>query len=249
MRFGSFQGKLRPLVDAAWKNHAGLLGLSATDQSERDAWYRDNLWAACRIASSKSATDIQRKQILAWFARLAGETVKPSSPSYQPIAGWSASQSRAFWRLALAARQAATQRGERQDRASLSEWVCHRLGSPASPDGGLFFGTSTTGFDAAMAALAVDAADAYWIARTSAAPEIRLTHKINDALAAISSASGSPVGWSYARAIYLRSNASASLPESLSDCPAEPLRKVLAMLLIHLRRVQAKSSQIGAKQY
>ena len=247
MTFGTFQGQLRPLVEAAWKNHCGLLGVSPSDKSERDAWYRDNLWAACRIASSKSATDSQRKTLVSWFSRIAGAPAKKAAPEYPPIAGWSTSQCRAFWKLAHAARQEAIQRSGPQGDVSLPEWVCQRLGSPASQSGGLFFGTSTDGFDAAMAILAVEASDTYWIDRTSAAPEHRLIHQITDALAAISTVTGSQVGWPYARAIYLRSNASASLPDSLADCPAEHLRKVLAMLLIHFRRVRSKSSHIGAK--
>jgi len=248
MTFGAFQGKLRPLVEAAWKNHAGLLGVSTTDKSERDAWYRDNLWAACRTKSSKHAIDRQRIALLAWFAKAAGASTdirarSPSPVNHSPsIQGWSIAQSAAFWKLAQAARQAAALWQPETSGGSLDGWIAERLGGAPvgarkTAGGQWHMGSATDGFDAAMSALAVDAGDMYWIDRTSAASERRLRFQIERFLADLAWLEGEPVGWSYVSAIYGQVNSRATLPGSMDDCPSNVMLSVLQVLDTQIRRL------------
>jgi hypothetical protein len=248
MSFGSFQGKLRPLVEAAWNNHAGLLGVSTTDKSERDAWYRDNLWAACRIKSSKDASELQRRALLAWFAKAAGvstairERVPAPVAPFPAIQGWSSAQSAAFWKLANAARRAAAQWQIEDSDGSLEVWVAERLGGDPvgarkAESGAWSLGTATDGFDQAMSVLAVSAGDLYWIDRTSAASERRLRYQIDRCLADLSWLEGEPVGWSYVEGIYIKINSRATLPGSMDDCPAKVLLSVLQVLDTQIRRL------------
>ena len=253
MTFGAWQGQLRPLVEAAWKNHAGLLGVSTTDKSERDAWYRDNLWAACRIKSSKDASDRQRRALLAWFAKAYGASTEirerapaPVTP-FPAIQGWSSAQSAAFWKLAQAARRAAAQWQPETSGGSLEGWIAERLGGAPvgarKTDGGAWIlGTSTDGFDTAMSALAVDAGDMYWIERTSAASERRLRFQIDRFMADLSWLVGEPVGWSYVEGIYSKINSRATLPGSMDDCPAKILASVLQVLDTQIRRLCSRMS-------
>lgn len=251
MTFGAFQGRMRPIVEAAWKNHVGLLGLSASDAVTKDEWYRDNLWAACRIKSSKSATSHQRQLLLEWFSRASGAPVtihQPPAPPYATssfprIIGWSPSQQQAFWKLAEAARANVSSPQSAADPASLASWAFSRLesdGLAMMSHGSLDFGTSTDGFDASMAAMAVAAADRYWIDRTSRSAERRLLFQMERFLTDLSWLEGKPVDWSYCRAIYDQAKQGGHLPEQMSDCPASLLVKVLSMLDTRIRRLCAK---------
>ena len=248
MSFGSFQGQLRPLVEAAWKNHAGLLGVSTTDTSERDAWYRDNLWAACRIKSSKDASDRQRGELLVWFAKAAGASaaIRARAPVHQErqpaVLGWSAAQAAAFWTLAKAARRAAEQRAGKAESGTLEGWIEARLaGAPVrarrAGGGEWLMGTATDGFDTAMSVLAIEAGNIYWITRTSASSERRLRFQLERFLEDLSWLEGEPVGWKYVRGIYHQVNSRDNLPDSMQDCPAQQLFSVLQMLDTQIRRL------------
>jgi hypothetical protein len=249
--FGAFQGELRPLVEAAWNNHAGLLGLSTGDKVDRDSWYRDNLWAACRITTTKTASDRQRYQLLSWFAQAAG---MPSAPVVQAprkesattlIHGWSTAQLAAFWKLAHAAHHAAAQRAGDVMPDTLDGWLLDRLGGApvgaTRAKGKWYLGSSTEGFDTAMSVLAIEAGDLYWIDRTSSASARRLMYQINLFLTDLSWLEGQTVGWSYAVAIYRQRNSQGNLPDTMSDCPAKYLLDVLQALDTHIRRLCAKS--------
>jgi len=251
MTFGAFQGKLRPLVEAAWNNHAGLLGLSTADKSERDAWYRDNLWAACRLTTTKTASERQRYQLVAWFAQAAGMDSAPvvqpprKESAATPIHGWSTAQSAAFWKLAHAAHHAAAQRAGDTTPDTLEGWLSDRLGGApvcaTRAKGTWYLGTSTEGFDAAMSVLAIEAGDLYWIDRTSSASTRRLMYQIASFLTDLSWLEGQTVGWPYAVSIYRQRNSQGNLPDTMSDCPAKHLLDVLQALDTHIRRLCAKS--------
>jgi hypothetical protein len=250
MTFGAFQGKLRPLVEAAWNNHAGLLGLSTADKVARDAWYRDHLWAACRLTTTKAASDRQRYQLLDWFAQAAGTTTAlrvqaPSSADAPPsIIDWSAAQSAAFWKLAHAARQEIAQRECRAVAGTVDDFIKERLGGdPVRAklfNGSWHLGTATDGFDTVMSILAVDACDMYWINRTSDASARRMRFLLSVFLEDLSWLESSQVGWPYVVKIYRQSNSKASLPDHIEDCPAEHLASVLQMLDTHIRRLCAR---------
>lgn len=250
MTFGSFQGQLRPLVEAAWKNHAGLLGLSTSDNVARDAWYRDHLWAACRLTTTKAASDRQRYQLLDWFAQASGTTTAlrvqaPIQADASPaISGWSSAQTAAFWKLAHAARQAVAQRAGRAVDGTLDGWISERLaGDPVraiKAHGSWMLGTSTEGFDTAMSILAVDACDMYWINRTAEASQRRMRFQIYVFLEDLSWLESYQVGWSYVVKIHRQSNSKATLPDHIDDCPAEHLVSVLQMLDTHIRRLCAR---------
>jgi len=248
MTFGAFQGRMRPLVEAAWKNHVGLLGLSASDAVTKDEWYRDNLWAACRLKSSKSATSHQRQLLLEWFSRASGTPVTIHQPPAPPpaisafprIQGWSPSQQQAFWKLAYAARANVSPPQTAADPASLATWAFSMLesdGLAMMSHGKLDFGTSTDGFDASMAVMAVAAADRYWIDRTSRSSERRLLFQMERFLTDLSWLEGRPVDWAYCRAIYDQAKQGGHLPEQMDDCPCSLLVKVLSMLDTQIRRL------------
>ena len=250
MTFGAFQGKLRPLVEAAWNNHAGLLGLSTADKVARDAWYRDNLWAACRLTTTKAASDRQRYQLLDWFAHASGTTtaLRVQAPiqadAHPAIIGWSSAQRSAFWKLANAARQAVAQREGRAVSGTVDEYIKERLGGDPvwaqQLNGDWNLGTATNGFDTVMSILAVDACDMYWINRTSDGSARRMRFQISVFLDDLSWLESSQVGWPYVVKIYRQSNSKATLPDHIEDCPAEHLVSVLQMLDTHIRRLCAR---------
>ena len=254
MTFGAFQGLLRPLVEAAWRNHAGLLGVSVSDKAERDAWYRDNLWASGHLKSSKHASERQRDELLAWFSKAGGIKVslRPSpaaqstgsTTSTPSILGWSTAQAAAFWKLAAAARHAAAQRAGEQEVGPLEGWVLSRLAEPpvaaTTHTRGLLLGSSTEGFDLAMSILAIDAGDMYWIDRTSASSERRLRYQLERFLVDISWLESETVGWSYAKGIHVQAHH--DLPDRMEDCTAQQLFNVLQILDTQIRRLCARWS-------
>jgi len=247
MTFGAFHGQLRPLVDAAWKNHAGLMGVSASDREQKDAFYRDHLWACCRLKSSKQASQRQRYDLLDWFAREAGSTrsLREVAPSHEPqhprILSWSAAQSGVFWKLAQRARHAAAQRAGEAEDGSLDDWAQTRLeaamGRPVMAQGEWLLGSETSGFDEVMAVLAVDAGDLYWIDQTSASAERRLLWQLDRFLTDLSWLEGKTVSWKYVQGIYKQRNSHETLPEDMHDCPAQLLYTVLDSLDSHIRRI------------
>lgn len=253
MTFGTFQGQLRPLVEAAWKNHAGLIGVSVSDKSDRDAWYRDHLYVACRLTSSKDASDRQRQDLLSYFASLSGMpvTLRPApraaatpAPTLDVphIRRWTAYQAKCFWTLAEAARHAAQQRDNASGPDPLVPWTLKRLSEALNRpvqknDGSLQLGTTTDGFDTAMSVLAIIAEDLYWINRTSAASERRLRWQMARFLEDLSWLEGAPVGWDYVKGIYGQANSKLHLPKTPEDCPAQLLFSILQSLDTHIRRI------------
>lgn len=248
MTFRAFQGHLRPLVEAAWKNHAGLYGVSATDQAERDAFYRTHLWVTCRVKSTKDADERQRVAILTHFRDLApaAATVAPRADVEPPgeiqVIGLSRSQEAAFVKLARRAWQVARSRKVSGSDAPFAEWVASRLQESFKHpirdySGALDFGAdaNTRGFDTAMGTLAVIANDTYWIGRTADGTERRLRWQLDRFLEDLSWLEGVSVGWSYVCGIHKAAHH--ALPADVADATVPQLAEVLEMLDTHIRRI------------
>lgn len=248
MTFGAFQGQLRPLVEAAWINHAGLLGVSVRDAAERDSWYRDNLFAACRVASTKQADERQRVALIAYFRHLApAAAATPARANVEPflgirIIGWSPSQHNAFRKLSTAAYAAAKDRDGVD--CPLEAWLqvtmqeVFKVPSIEDCKGFWLLGDCTKGFDQAMGTLAVIAADRYWMDRTAEGSEKRLRWQLDRFLVDLAWLEGDPVGWRYVCAIH--KNAHHGLPEDVADATVPQLVDVLSMLDTQIRRLCRK---------
>jgi hypothetical protein len=246
--FGAFQGELRPLVEAAWKNHAGLLGVSVDDKAERDEFYRAHLWVACRVRSSKAADERQRGAILGHFrALVAAPADPPPQRNVGPSAAFrvvdiSPAQEAAFWKLARRAHQAAQGREDADADAPFANWIAARLqeafGRPMLTSPGHFHlgeDAHTRGFDTAMGALAVIAGDRYWIERTAEGTERRLRWQLARFLDDLSWLEGAPAGWSYVLGIH--KTAHHGLPATMEDATTPQLITVLDALDTHIRRL------------
>ena len=249
MTFGAFQGQLRPHVEAAWRNHAGLYGVSVRDAMEKDAWYRDNLFAAVRITSTKQADERQRTALIAYFRRLApAAAAAPARANVKPfpgirIVGWSSSQHHSFFRLAKTAHAAAKAREEPGCDAPFESWLEATMqdafkSAAIVMDAAWFLGDRTHGFDQAMGTLAVIAQDRYWLDRTAEGSEKRLRWQLARFLADLSWLEGAQVGWRYVCTIH--ENAHHSLPEEVADATVPQLVDVLSILDTRVRRLCAK---------
>ena len=247
MTFGSFQAQLRPLVEVGWKCHAGLYGVSADDRQERDSWYRTNLFAACRISSTKEADERQRVALIAHFRRLVpGE--QPAAPvgNVEPFPGirvdeWTPGQHRAFVKLAKTAFAAAYAREDPGADVAFEPWLAAKMQEAFNPDeitgrDGLWhLGGRKQGFDKAMGTLAVIAVDRYWLDRTAEGTEKRLRWQLDRFLADLSWLEGKPVGWKYVLGIHKQAHH--GLPEKMADVTAQQLVDVLSMLDTQIRRL------------
>lgn len=245
MTFGAFQWKLRPFVEAAWKIHAGLYGVSTSNRAEREEWYRTHLWVAARVKSSKDATESQRVALVAYFRRLAGATDQDATQAnVRPfpgirVAGWSPAQHMALFKLARKAHEIALSRTDAPEGQSMEQWLSgemQKVFDPipvALPDGRWDLGSRTHGFDQAMAALAVVAFDEYWIGRTASGGETRVRWQLDRFLSDLSWLEGKEVGWEYVREIFKQ----ADLPAERGDVPASTMCQVLDMLDTHIRRL------------
>ncbi len=240
----AFQAEFRPLVDAAWRNHAGLMGLSCQDRVERDSWYRDNLAAAARVKSTKGISDHARRSILVWFRKLTNVQPRRATAQSLPVAVWSSAQRQAFTLLAQAAHADAVARGESTPE-QLLEWLEARMAetfdgriSTIVRDGVFRLGSRTEGFDAAMGCLAVIAGDRRWMERTAAGVETRLRWQLARFLVDLAWLEGKPVAWSYVVGIHAQAHA--SLPADDRDCTAPQLWAILQMLDTQARRLCAR---------
>jgi hypothetical protein len=248
--FGAFQGQLRPLVEAAWRNHAGLLGLSTADAAERDEFYRAHLWAACRIQSSKAADERQRVALLVYFRDLTAAE-PPAAPQPNVVrpeglrtAGLSYAQEDAFWGLAVKAHSIAVGRDPDLACTPFADWLAARLQEAGGHVAGgvCYVGIEprTRGFDRVMGALAVIAGDRYWLSRTAEGSERRLHWQINRFMDDLSWLEGQPVRWSYVAGIHKQAHH--GLPESIDECTVRQLVDVLDALDTHIRRLCGRFS-------
>jgi hypothetical protein len=246
MTFKSFQGQVRPLVEAAWRNHAGLYGCLTSDRVERDEWYRANLWAACHIRSSKEATERQRVALIGYFEHLSPAPV-PAAPvgNVAAVDGilidhWTDAQLNAFFKLARSA-HAKDERGSEMAFETWLEGVMQEAFRPDSihgPDAYWQLGDRKRGFDRAMGALAVIASDRYWMDRTADGTERRLRWQLERFLADLSWLEGKTADWSYVLGIHKQAHA--NLPPVLEDVTTPQLVDVLQMLDTQIRRLCSK---------
>jgi hypothetical protein len=239
-----FQGEFRPLVAAAWSNHAGLMGESVSDRAAHDAWYRDNLYAAARITTTKGASPHALKQCLAWFARLSERQPPKPLKSAIPVAGWSAAQRYSFTRLAVDAHGCAVALDE-SSAGEMLDWLAARMAEvfphvPVDQAGVFHLGTCTAGFDAAMGCLAAIARDRVWMDRTARGSATRLRWQLNRFLLDLAWLEGKPVAWPYVRGIMQQ----ADLPEDETACTAPQMAAVLSMLDTHVRRLCGRAGPI-----
>ncbi|QBG47850.1 hypothetical protein EGM51_10760 [Verrucomicrobia bacterium S94] len=95
---------------------------------------------------------------------------------------------------------------------------------------------STTDFDAVMLELAIIADDYYWINRLSTAAERRLRHIIEWFIYDLEYLTKQTITWKYIQGICKQ----AGYADSLMDCPAEHLAKVMQMTDTHVRRLANK---------
>lgn len=250
MTFKSFQAQVRPLVEAAWTNHAGLYGVLASDRTERDSWYRDNLWAACRVRSTKDATERQYVALIGWFRHLTpGQDAEATPVNVERFPGiavqdWTNAQQRAFFKLARKAHAAAYARDDHGADAPLESWLEIKMQEAFKPlpihgpDSLWRLGGRKDGFDRAMGMLAVIAMDRYWMDRTSEGAEVRLRWQLDRCLTDLSWLEGKPADWIYVRAIHKQAHN--GLPTQMEDATEAQLFDVIQMLDTHVRRLCRK---------
>lgn len=221
MNVREFNACFRPLVDRAWLGHCSSAGLAPNDKAARDLWYRAQLASCCGISTTSGASNQQQRRLLEHFRDLQSDQT-----SAHEIDGWSQSQNRAF---AMLARKAYALSG---DGTPFVPWIESTLLSLSiskhrAPD-------KTASFDQAMAALAILANDDRWLARTAQAAEVRMRWQIDRFASDLEWLQKRFVDTSYVAAIYRQSGL---LPGDLDDAPADQLRKLLAMIDTHIRRL------------
>ena len=218
-----FQSIFRPLVDRAWLAQCELTRVPPNDRAAKDRWYREQLWSCCRIRSTKNAGPEEQRALIDRFGMLSQAGDRPA------IGGWSVSQNARFADLAESAWKKISLDGQ---KGSFDRWLDRVLESC-----GLLQRASLDrkeSFDQVMASLAVIAADEYWLLRTAEAGEIRMRWQIRRYLGDMEHLTKTPHTWDYVRGIW---HQSAQFPLDMDDAPAEMLRKVLAILDTHVRRL------------
>lgn len=248
MTFGAFQGQLRPLVEAAWKAHAGLYGVSPSDRDEHETFYRTHLWVACRIKSTKEADERQRVALVSYFRDLAqAPAAAPARPNVARIPGirianWTESQQLAFFKLARTAFAAVYARDLPGSDQPIEAWLEATMQEAFSPHpiilpltGDWLLGERTKGFDQAMGTLAVIAQDRYWMDRTAEGSEKRLRWQLDRFLADLSWLEGKTVNWSYVLGIHKQAHH--GLPATVEEATVPQLLDILSMLDTQIRRL------------
>lgn len=225
------QAPFRRLVDLAWYQHAADMQIDPENRIAKDAWYRAAMQSATGVRSTRDiVSDAQYRAAMQAFSLLADTPVPPQ------ISGWTPAQNRRFSDLAISAWARHRQRD--RDKDSFDAWLSKILSeahitSQSAPN-------KIESFDAAMAHLAIIAADRYWIDRTSAAAERRMRYVIIQLLARLDEIEKYPHTWvDYVRAIWKQSR---QLPADINDAPAEILWSVLQMLDTHVRRLRKRNA-------
>jgi hypothetical protein len=213
------------MVKRAWHAQASILGTDEHDRLAFDRWYRDNLYAACHINTTKAAAAEDFAILLARFRMLSRE----STPVQ--VSGWTPSQNARFAELVDKAWTEELRRGSVAQDETFQDWFAQHLEQAG------IYGQSAPdrreSFDRVMALFAVIAGDEYWIAKTAQAAEDRMRYVIRGLMAQLSELTGDPVDWNYCRAIYTRMD----LPLSIEEATAAWLWKLLQALDTHVRRL------------
>lgn len=220
------QSVFRPLVSRAWHAQAALLGADERDRMARDRWYRDQLFSACGITSTKAAGGPEYRRLLERF-RMLSEEAAPIG-----VEGWTDAQNAQFAKLVDRAWTEALRRGTVEEAQHFSEWLTLQLEaagvySRRAPD-------RRESFDRAMAHFAVMAGDEYWIEQTAKASEARMRYVISNLMRDLSDLTGDQVDWGYCRGIYSQMH----LPLTIDEAPAAFLWNVLQALDTHVRRLR-----------
>lgn len=218
-----FNAAFRPLVDLAWRDQCAVTGVPPNNRTAKDRWYREQLVACCGIRTSKSATGQQQRSLLSFFGLLSKQASRPH------IAGWSEAQNARFAELVSTAWRAASIAGHTGDSDA---WLDRLLESAGVY--GRQSSDQSYSFDQVMAALAIVANDQYWLTRTAEAAEIRMRWQIRRYLGDLQYLTKTPHTWDYVCGIWHQSS---RFPLSIEEAPAETLRKVLAILDTHVRRL------------
>lgn len=219
----------RPLVKAAWLRLCDETGTAPNNTGAYDLWYRQRLHdlTGGLIHSTKGISAKLQQHLIDQFKGIVDH--KPRIPIY----GWSDSQVVRFHELATAAWTAAVIDGTIQQFVPWTEAVLKRH-RRSMIDGAWYMPNKKLSFDTIMADLAVIANDTYWIKRTAEQGEIRLRYQLRRYLVDLDFLTKTTHTWQYVQGIYKQSGI---LPDSIDDCPAEILWKVVAMLDTHIRRI------------
>lgn len=227
----TFQGRFRPLVNKAWEAQSRHLGLSTSDKTEKNSWYRGILTNVLHKPTTKGLTDAEQRQILDTMIMIA-----EMDNEVPLVHGWTKAQNECFAELALEA----WGKSGGKDHKAFHHWLEKETG---------FYGVAgwkvtgkagrTTVFDRVMAQLACIADNDYWLRRTAAQEEIRLRWQIRQLLKDLDQLDWTQTHtWDYVRGIWKQSG---SLPLNLNDAPAETLKKAYQILDTHVRRLADKS--------
>jgi len=220
------QAQYRPLVKRAWLAHCELTGVPPNNRQAQDDWYREQLWSACRIRSTRDATADEYRTLIKRFTLLseAGDTAT--------VKGFTPAQNSVFSPLVAKAWRSVC----RRDATGLQfhEWLDKELA--ACGIHGRKARDHVEQFDDVMSHFACIAGDLYWIERTSQASEIRMRYILVGKMAELARVEQRPVDWNYCRAIYSRMN----LPLTLEEADARWLWKLVQAIDTHLRRLRKR---------
>jgi len=223
------QAQYRPLVKRAWLAQCAISGTPPNNKTAFDTWYREQLWAACRIRTTKNATQAHYKTLIGRFTMLseAGDVVA--------ISGLSDAQNTVFCGLVEKAWRAVCRRNA--TALQFHAWLDHELEACDVHDRAVR--DHVQAFDEIMSHFAVVAGDIFWMERTAEASERRMRYQLRRKMDEIAEIEGRPVDWEYCRGIYQHMH----LPLSIDEADARWLWKVYQALDTHARRLRKKEPQ------
>lgn len=223
------QAQFRPLVKRAWLAQCEISGTHPNSKQARETWYREQLWAACNIRTTKNATNADYKALISRFTMLseAGDVVA--------LSGLSDAQNAVCCSLVEKAWQAVCKRNA--TGLQFHSWLDRELDTC-----GIHARTvhdHVQQFDEVMSHFAVIAGDLFWMERTAAASERRMRYQLHLKMDELAGIEGRPVDWNYCAGIYGHMN----LPLTIDEADARWLWKVYQALDTHVRRLRKKEPQ------
>lgn len=241
MTFRQFNAVYRPLVDQAWSSQCSITGVAPNNNCAKDRWYREQLHVATngRIRSTKSAHQREYPRLISHFRMLSVVTHEPH------IEGWSDGQNVQFAKLEAEAWTIAQHDSTPPDRNAWLDniLVAHGVINRVAPD-------CTASFDSVMSDLAIIAGNNYWIDRTAHGPEFRIRYQLERFIVDLAWLDKRQIPSAYIHGIWRQAGL---LPRDIDAAPAALLRKALAMLDTHIRRLcrdyDIKPSQLPSRSY